>query len=257
MKKVTLTEKDSSRGELILVSPGFPLRGYPDRKDLISALEGEREILMNLKAGIFLKKLMKSLYCEDLITAVSGFRTQREQEEIWETSLKENGRGFTRRYVALPGHSEHQTGLAVDLAENRQPIDEICPSFPAGGICGRFRRKAPEFGFVERYPEGKEPVTGIGAEPWHFRYVGYPHSMIMTEKDMTLEEYISFLKRFSNQKNPFCWRKDGAVTEIFYLAVREDREIELPEDKVCDISGTNEGGMIISVWRKEDGREAV
>lgn len=79
--------------------------------------------------------------------------------------------------------SEHQTGLAIDLAENKEQIDFICPHFPYTGICGEFRAAAPRFGFIERYVSGKEQITGIGAEPWHFRYVGYPHSVIMAEKN--------------------------------------------------------------------------
>lgn len=76
--------------------------------------------------------------------------------------------------MAFPDHSEHQTGLAIDLAEDRPDIDFIRPQFPYEGICRKFRERAAEFGFVERYKSEKQKITGIGAEPWHFRYVGRP-----------------------------------------------------------------------------------
>ena len=61
---------------------------------------------------------------------------------------------------------------------------------------------APYRGFVERYLSGKENVTGIGAEPWHFRYVGYPHSVIMTRRGLVLEEYLQFLKEYNLTDGP-------------------------------------------------------
>ena len=81
--------------------------------------------------------------------------------------------------MALPGCSEHQTGLAIDLGKAAGYIDFIRPAFPYDGVCGRFRRLAARYGFIERYQRGKEEVTGISAEPWHFRYVGAPHAQLM------------------------------------------------------------------------------
>ncbi len=113
-----------------------------------------------------------------------------EQTQIYEDSLRENGGEFTKKFVALPGCSEHQTGLAIDLGLCKEEIDFICPDFPYEGICQKFRQMAPDYGFVERYPAGKEKVTGIGHEPWHFRYVGRPHARIMTDRGLVLEEYL-------------------------------------------------------------------
>ena len=134
---------------------------------------------------------LAKIHCRNEIVAVSGFRTQEEQEKIWNDTLAESGLDFTKKYVAVPRHSEHQTGLAIDLAENKEQIDFICPHFPYTGIWGKFRMTAPRFGFVERYVSGKEQITGIGAEPWHFRYVGYPHSVIMTDGGHSIKLDVS------------------------------------------------------------------
>ena len=91
---------------------------------------------------------------------------------------------------ARPGCSEHETGLAIDLGENVPELDFIRPSFPDTGICGTFRARAAEFGFILRYPKGKEAVTGIGWEPCHFRYVGVPFAREIADRGLTLEEYL-------------------------------------------------------------------
>ena len=91
--------------------------------------------------------------------------------------------------MALPGCSEHQTGLAIDLGLRGPEVDFLCPDFPYTGPCGDFRRLAADYGFVERYPAGKEPITGIAHEPWHFRYVGVPHAERMAAMGLVLEEY--------------------------------------------------------------------
>lgn len=114
-----------------------------------------------------------------------------EQEKLYQNALTESGPQFTEQYVALPGHSEHQTGLAIDLGLRQPEIDLIRPAFPYEGICQKFRELAPLYGFVERYPENKEAVTGIAHEPWHFRYVGCPHAQCMTGLGLTLEEYLT------------------------------------------------------------------
>lgn len=70
-------------------------------------------------------------------------------------------------------------------------VDFIRPDFPYEGISQRFRELAPAYGFIERYPAGKERVTGIAHEPWHFRYVGTSHAKSMARQGLCLEEYLA------------------------------------------------------------------
>lgn len=153
------------------------------------------DVLLHRRAAAALEHLMAQIGGWEHIVPVSGWRSFRQQTDIWNDTVITRGEDFARRFVALPGHSEHQTGLAIDLGwkqENRE-IDFICPVFPYTGICGQFRKLAPSFGFVERYPAGKEKITGISHEPWHFRYVGLPHSLAMVSLGLVLEEYILLL----------------------------------------------------------------
>lgn len=246
MAGFTFTKEDSHTGSLILVSPGFSLMKTPDESRMAPAVPDQPGVLMDTTAGLHLTGLLNHIRSGRKITAVSGFRTQEEQEQIWNDSLRENGLEFTRQYVAVPGHSEHQTGLAIDLGENKEPVDFIRPAFPRSGICEQFRQEAPKFGFIERYRKGKEPVTGISEEPWHFRYVGYPHSAIMAERNLTLEEYISFLKSTADQEHPFYYKCSAKEMMIFYVPVDERADIKLPKGMTCRFSGTNEGGVVVT-----------
>ena len=257
MARIKLTKKDTTHGNLILVNHQFPLVEFPDLKDMVPLMDKMPEIRMEATAANLLLSLLEYIHCNNEIIAVSGFRTKEEQETIWKDTLKASGSEFTRKFVAIPGCSEHQTGLAVDLAENEEPVDSVCPSFPDTGIFHKFREAAPRYGFIERYLAGKELVTGIGAEPWHFRYVGYPHSVIIEKEHMVLEEYISFLKENTNFEAPYIYGTSKTDIEISYIPLSDECPmiLNVPDISPYMISGTNEGGIILSVWREKYGED--
>lgn len=244
--KLTLEKNSVCSGNLILVNGDFPLE-MEMAEDLACV---SPEIKLQREARTMLNQVLTEIGSADRIVPVSGYRPREEQTEIYESSLRENGAEFTRKFVALPGHSEHETGLAIDLALNQEEIDFICPDFPYDGICGKFRKLAPRFGFVERYPKGKENITGIAQEPWHFRYVGYPHSEIMVSGNLTLEEYIACLRHFSGYSKCLRWRNGF---EIFYVPAGEGTELDLPEDCQYEVSGNNVDGCIVTLRRKRNG----
>ena len=181
-------------GLLILVNAEHPIQ-HMERPVLAPAVPGS-DILLDSRAAAMLSGLISRIGAAGEIVPVSGWRSEAEQREIWDGSMRESGEEFTRKYVALPGCSEHQTGLAIDLALRADNIDFIRPEFPYDGVCGRFRALAADYGFVERYQSGKEGVTGIAAEPWHFRYVGRPHARIICEMGLCLEEYVEYLRAY-------------------------------------------------------------
>ena len=166
-----------------------------------------------------------------------------EQEKLYEDSLKENGMEFTNKYVAYPNCSEHQTGLAIDLGKAQENIDFIRPNFPYNGICQLFREKSITFGFIERYKKEKEKLTQISSEEWHFRYVGYPHSEIMQKMNFCLEEYIDYLKRFTQGQDCLSYKD----YEINYIEMNENiKEISIEDNETIEISGNNIDGIIIT-----------
>ena len=175
---------------LVLVNAEHPLFHPVDPSELVCALDGYPGILLERTAAKALRKLLADIGSRDEIVPVSGWRSREEQKKIWKDTVAERGIDFARKYVALPACSEHETGLAIDLALNAPDIDFICPEFPRTGICRKFRELAPYYGFIERYQKAKEPITGISEEPWHFRYVGTPHSVVIAEKGLSLEEDV-------------------------------------------------------------------
>lgn len=132
------------------------------------------------------------------INVISGRRSVQSQIEIYRDKELKFGRLYTKKFVQAPGFSEHHTGLAVDLALfNAQ--DGTSQDFDGKGKYEWFSKNSWKYGFILRYPEGKESITKIGHEPWHFRFVGIPHAYYITKNGLCLEEYIELLQ--SKTKN--------------------------------------------------------
>ena len=133
------------------------------------------------------QKLWKEAKKENLkITIVSAYRDYEYQTKLFQGYVQEKGLKYALNCSAKPGHSEHQTGLAIDvMGENGDyNLFEQTKEFEW------MKDHAHEFGFILRYPKGKEKITGFKYEPWHYRYVGIELASIIFEKQMTLEEYF-------------------------------------------------------------------
>lgn len=251
MKAITLSKEKIYTGNLALINTHYPLHNIV-ASSLTPADPRFPDIMIQRDAANVLQLILDKISAKNAIIPVSGYRSFAEQRSIFDDSLRENGEEFTRKYVAFPNHSEHQTGLAIDLGLNQADIDFIRPDFPYKGICNEFRKFAPRYGFIERYAKGKEEITGISHEPWHFRYVGYPHSQIIEENGFSLEEYITFIKSFREYNRYIYQGKNSTVTEVYYVPAGDEvTEISLPDRSVYQISGNNIDGFIVTVWRNQ------
>ena len=126
-------------------------------------------------------KLKEDLEKENIKIGIdSAFRDIEEQKNVYEEIKEEKGLEYAKAYVAKSGYSEHHTGLAIDI---KLESPEEC--------CNTIHKKLKDYGFILRYPKGKEKITGYPYEEWHVRYVGLFPAKIMTEKNLTLEEYLS------------------------------------------------------------------
>lgn len=159
------------------------------------------------------------------IYVASDYRTAEEQAAIGQTSQE--------GIAAAVGCSEHEAGLALD----------VYAPYYAGMLFLRSRagrtvnRTCADYGFILRYPMGKENVTGIAYEPWHLRYVGQPHARIMTESALTLEEYVALL-------SPDVWYQSGE----YLIARLSPDNLSLPTVfSHCEISPDNTGYYIVTV----------
>jgi D-alanyl-D-alanine carboxypeptidase len=120
---------------------------------------------------------------------VSGYRSYKTQQALYTGYVKTQGAEHASRYSAQSGKSEHQTGLAIDVsgADAKTRLEEQF----ADTVEGKWLAKhAAEFGFIIRYPRGKEAITGYAYEPWHIRYVGKKVAQEIAARGITLEEYF-------------------------------------------------------------------
>ena len=232
------------KGTLYLVNRAHPLPEEPSAEVLASVRSGQTEVRLHQRAKVMLDQLLAAVGSVGAIVPVSGYRPQTEQQAIWEDALAEHGKAFTETYVARPGCSEHQTGLAIDLGRAAREIDFIRPDFPEEGACGRFRRLAPRYGFIQRYHREKESLTGIACEPWHYRYVGTPHALLMEREGLCLEEYLDWVQTAPRT----CRLEHGRSARVFYMPCAGDEtELRLPEG-CCQVSGDNRNGFVVTVW---------
>ncbi len=119
--------------------------------------------------------------------AISGYRSQATQVGLYNSYVAKDGVAAADRYSARPRYSEHQTGLAADLGNGTCDL-EICFGTTAAGKW--LRENAYRYGFVVRYPEGKESLTGYQYEPWHIRYVGKELALEIQKSGQTLEQFF-------------------------------------------------------------------
>jgi D-alanyl-D-alanine carboxypeptidase len=146
--------------------------------------------LMRKEAAQALEKLFAAAKKDGItLMGVSAFRSYASQEVLFNYYVKQDGEEKARTYSALPGTSEHQTGLAIDVSgTDRKCAAADC--FAGTREAAWLEQHAAEYGFIIRYPRGKEAITGYQYEPWHIRYVGKKIAEEIMGKKITLEEYL-------------------------------------------------------------------
>ena len=138
-------------------------------------------------------KLQKFLQEKDIIIGIdSAYRSEQRQLELYNEFIEKYGQEYADKIVAPVGTSEHHTGLAIDLAlkSNNEYLDADMVHQEQEPIYQEIHKHLKDFGFILRYPEGKESITGYPYEPWHIRYVGEFVAKIIYENNYTLEEYL-------------------------------------------------------------------
>ena len=156
------------------------------------------EVEVEKKAYAAYQKLKEDLEKEDIhVDLDSARRSVKEQQRIWDDFTEEYGAAYTAKTVAKPGYSEHHTGLALDLylIIDGKDVVENEDMIKYTDIWAKIHEKLPQYGFILRYLEGKEQITGYGYEPWHIRYIDDPKAAAqITEEGITLETYLGAAK---------------------------------------------------------------
>lgn len=174
----------------------------------------------------------------------STYRSVKRQQEIWDQFEKEKGLAYAQKYVAVPGYSEHHTGLALDvkLIKNGKVIEDNDAMIAEKELFAKVHAKLAEYGFILRYLEGKDDITGYAYEPWHLRYVGSTSvAKEIMDKGLTLEQYLNidyspYMGYQFSGKDP--WGNNLAVT----IRKIEGGKVEWT---YTDVLGTGKDSMTI------------
>ncbi|MFF2885999.1 D-alanyl-D-alanine carboxypeptidase family protein [Paenibacillus sp. NPDC057967] len=229
------------RGDLLLINKDHPVPdGIDAESEAVSLVRNpelidgfgvldNRVLLSPRLAGKF-SRMVKDAAQEGVSSFLisSGFRNKADQEELYRT--------LGAQIANPPGYSEHNVGLSMDIGSSQAEMSRA----PEGKWLIDHSWK---YGFVLRFPEDKTAITGVQFEPWHFRYVGLPHSAIMKEKNLVLEEYLDYLK----EQNSVSTSIGEDRYQVFYYPVSRDHKIDVPVRGEYEVSGNNQDGVIVTV----------
>ncbi|GFZ88998.1 D-Ala-D-Ala carboxypeptidase VanY [Paenibacillus marchantiophytorum] len=228
------------QGNLVLINKEYPVHPAGMKSDVVNLFQ-HKELIKGfglLDSSIRLSQNVVQAFSTMLAAADkdginhfiinSGYRDNKEQSQLY----KEMGADY-----ALPaGYSEHNLGLALDIGSTQMEMNQA----PEGKW---LKKNAGIYGFILRYPKDKTDITGIQYEPWHFRYVGLPHSMIMQQKNLTLEQYLDFLK----EQKTYSAKISGKSYTITYYPISKNTTIGVPKNRHYELSGNNIDGVIVTV----------
>lgn len=150
--------------------------------------KSERRMLRKVAADALEKMFAAAKQDGIELAGVSAYRSYGTQQSLFNTYVQQQGEKEARRYSAVPGYSEHETGLAIDVSGSTgQCAADNC--FAGTPEAKWLAAHVQDYGYIIRYPQGKEDITGYAYEPWHIRYVGVDVAKEIMSKGITLEEY--------------------------------------------------------------------
>lgn len=206
-------------------------------------------VSMNLDALSAFNKMMDDFYAvmgnKKTIIVTQGKRTYEDQQAMLELKIEQFGENQT--IAQKPGFSEHHTGYAIDISTYE---NSVMATFTGDGAYSWIPENAHKYGFILRYPEGKEEITGISPESWHYRYVGVPHAQYMYKNSMTLEEYTELLAMYPIDSSMLLVTDEttGENYKIYSAEISVDgTSVAVPKNADSyTISGDNSGHVIIT-----------
>ena len=235
-----VSTQDTVKGDLLIVNSTHKYTFPADEKHLTGAYSvwsahstKVYELGGSATAGVrmeteALKAVDKML--TDMATA-TGY-TKATLAEGYRTLADQEGKSMA------PGHSDHHTGRLCALQVN----NDAAKAWLAAN--------AAKYGFVVRYPADKSDITSVNGYTSAYRYVGVAHATYMVNNNLCLEEYVEYLKTSVSDKKPLTVTgADGNVYDIYYYTVNGTATIKYPTNFAYTISGTNDGGVVVTVDR--------
>jgi len=258
--------KDKFRGDLILVNSDHQYYTSGE-EDLVSILEqnyasdisyfGTVDMTYTILRPVY-ENMVKMIgdfyekYHNDSLIIYGSYRTTDFQRQLYEADLAATGNEESTR-VAKPGFSEHESGYAFDFST----VPDY--DYDGTGDYAWFTENSYKYGFILRYPESKESITKIQYEPWHFRYVGYPHAYYMTKNSLCMEEYMKLIEEhpYSGEHLEFT-ADDGQTYEVYFVASddsAENTDVPVPSGLEYTVSGNNYSGFVVTAKKNAAGNQ--
>lgn len=259
---ITVSNDKMYEGDLILVNAQYAFR-FPSSQASILNVYNEyyakdyhcnyfvdSSVQLEAVASHALLEMANALFTEKGINNLqigTGYRSYETQQDL------------SNRYpatAALPGYSEHHTGLGIDLQiwdkdkKVTYAFDDTTPM--CNTILSWMNSNAYKYGFVRRFAPNKDQYTGIASDRWHYRYVGVPHAYYMTANDLCLEEYLAALEQRTYGGEHLYVDVDGKSYEIYYVPAVSGATTTLPvpaDPSIYTVSGNNYSGFIVTITR--------
>ena len=242
-------------GPLALVNNDNEYKGSGD--DLVSVYDIKDEdgtdsytvmsadVKLKTDAAKALNEMVKAFAKEkghDDIVVDGGYRSKEEQQELYDAAEDKSA-------AAKPGCSDYHAGCSIDFGISSD--DGTVADFDGTGDYAWFEQNCYKYGFVLRYPEGKQDKTGYDYRPWHFRYVGKEHAYYMTKNGLCLEEYIETLKNYTYEKEHLTFQDDeNNYYEVYSFPKDTENKdmtmVAVPSGIPFQVSGDNIDSFIIS-----------
>jgi len=156
----------------------------------------------------------------------STYRSVKAQQELWDewSNDPEKGIDYVRKFVAVPGYSEHHTGLAIDicLKKDGKLISDNDEMIAQRKLFSIIHKKLSKYGFILRYLENRDSITGYAYEPWHLRYVGSSKiAKEIMDKDITFEEYLDSIDNLKEVREATKYKIERTLQEHFKKAYKD------------------------------------
>lgn len=186
-------DTDTSKDYLLLVNKYYHLSNDYVPTDLVSISNkyyyGENHKIRKAVYDAFID-MWNAAYNEGIYLIInSSYRTYESQMNVYDDYKNSRGTTYADSIAARPGYSEHQTGLALDIFSKDYTT---ASTFKGSNAHVWLQNNAYRFGFIERYQEGKEKITGFAAESWHYRYVGVDAATYIHDNNITFDEYYAY-----------------------------------------------------------------
>jgi len=186
-----IKKSNLNNGNLLLVNKFYYLEDTYNSEKMVSVSKqhcyGEQFLTQDTYNAF--KEMFKAAKKEDLTLIInSSYRSYEDQKEIYDNLKSSKGDNYADKIAARPGHSEHQTGMSIDI----QTYGSTSATFEEFEEFKWLQENAYKYGFILRYPKDKEYLTGYEYESWHYRYVGIETSTYIYENNITLDEYYAY-----------------------------------------------------------------